>query len=95
MIKKLYNICRKEWLSGLGVLFCFISVALVAVIKIEGIILMVISEGVWSWIGYKKGIYFLVLQNFVLFIIDGYGIYYWITSGKGTWLILDFINILN
>ncbi len=92
MVKKFINLCRTEWLAALGALFTFTSVGLIALVMIEGIILMVVSEIVWVVIGYNKKMYFLVIQNCVLIIIDVFGTYYWIATEKGTWLIQEVIR---
>ena len=92
MFKVFKKWIMEEKLTAISTTLCFMAVALISTVKIEGIILMIMSQIGWTIWAYKGKFKFMIIQNSVLMVIDIFGVYFWITSGKGSWFIIDVLN---
>lgn len=86
---------KEDILAAISTLTCFIAITLISFMFIEGVILIMLSEIGWIIIGLRNNIKFLVIQNFVLAFIELVGIYYWISSERGTWITLEVLKWIN
>ena len=85
---------KEDKLTAISTALCFMAVALISIVRIEGIILMILSQIGWTIWAFRKSVKFMIIQNTILMVIDLYGVYYWITSGKGTWAIKEVLQWL-
>jgi hypothetical protein len=92
LLKMLGVWIKEDKIAAVSTILCFIAITLISFMYIEGVILIAISEFGWIIVGLQKDIKFLVIQNFVLLFIEVIGIYYWIASERGTWILMEVLK---
>lgn len=88
VLKKPFSIKNGlTWIERIGTIFVCIGVPLISFVKIEGMICMFLGQICWMTFSYKKKYWAFFVQSSFLEMFNVVGFYYWIQSGKGSWLV--------